>query len=148
MTSAFLINDKKPEFRNPSTMSVEINGISSEATRSDSGDITTLNKVNSVPKLTLSWDCLTLSEMEALCECFGITIAEYEGEYVPKSMEELVYKVTVRLPMGVRSFSAYVGDTLSAELVDYADATDESVGGEYWTGVSLSLVGTGEGWKV
>lgn len=148
MVSAFLVNDKPIGFRNPSTVKVDIEGITSSAQRSASGDMTTINKVNSVAKLNLSWEYLSVEDMEKLCTLFQIDVADFEQPYVAKDIAKLVYKITTRLPMGIKSFSAYVGDTFSATLCDNSGESDEKViGGNYWKDISLSLVGTGEQWN-
>lgn len=149
MVSAFLVNDRAIDFRNPSEVTVEINGVTSDAERTDSGDLTALTKVNSIPKLSLKWDYLSIQDMEKLCTLFNIDVAEYNNAYTVKTIADLVYKITTRLPMGIKSFSAYVSDTLKGTLVDTSGNEDVSqIGGQYWTDITLSLVGTGEQWNV
>lgn len=149
MVSAFLVNDRAIDFRNPSEVTIEINGVTSDAERTDSGDLTALTKVNSIPKLSLKWDYLSVQDMEKLCTLFNIDVAEYNSAYTVKTITDLVYKITTRLPMGIKSFSAYVSDTLKGTLVDTSGNEDVSqIGGQYWTDITLSLVGTGEQWNV
>ena len=148
MPKAFLVNDAPLPIRNPSEISIEINGITSTAERCDSGDMVAINKVNSIAKITASWDALTIEEMETLCNLFEIDVATYKGTYAPKTIADLVYKITARLPCGVRSFSAYVGDVIKGDLVDYSGEDSNTVCGEYWRNVSINLVGTGEQWDV
>lgn len=148
MISAVLVNDRPLGISNPSRVKVSINGVTSEAERVDSGDLCSLNKVNSIAKIVLSWDKLTVEEMETLCSIFSIDVADYGSTYTPKTINDLVYKITARLPMGIKSFTAYVGDTIEGELLDYSGSINsELLGGEYWADVSISLIGTGEGWN-
>lgn len=149
MISAILVNDAPLGIRNPSTIEVTIEGITSEAERSESGDIAVLNKVNSIPKLTLSWEFLYVDELEQLCSLFNIGVAPYGGTYTPKDINELTYKITARLPSGIASFTSYVGDTLKATLHDHSEEPDANIiGGQYWTNISITFVGTGENWKI
>ena len=146
MISLFLINDAPIGVPNPSTAKFTINGVTSDAQRSDSGDLKVLNKVNSIAKLEVSWDSLSIADMETLCRLFDIDIVEPGQVYEPKTLEQLTFKVTTRVPSGIRSFTAYVGDTLSGDLIDYSGRTDAlQIGGERWENVSLNLIGTGEG---
>lgn len=146
MISVFLVNDTPIGIPNPSEVKVSINGVTSDAQRSDSGDLKILNKVNSVAKLEVTWDSLTIADVEKLCQLFAIDIVEPGQVYTPKTLEQLTYKITTRLPSGIRSFTAYVGDTISGDLVDYSGIEDDTqIGGERWENISLSLIGTGEG---
>ena len=166
MISVFLVNDSPIGIRNPSSVKVSINGISSEAARTDSGEIRTLNKVNSIPKLVVSWDLLTVEEFETLCSLLGIDVAEFGSTYQVKTIEALAYKITTRLPMGVKSFMAYVGETVEGTLEDFGDldrtgedrfisnaepgvnvANSSNIGGQYWRDVSISLIGLGEAYN-
>lgn len=147
MVSLFLVNNSPlPSIINPSSASVSINGVTSEAKRSDSGDLKTLSKVNSIAKVSLTWDYISVEQAAALCTLFGIDVVNTGESYVAKAIEELTYRITLQLPCGVRTFTAYVGDTIKGDLVDYSDdeGAATEIGGQYWRSLTLDLVGTGE----
>lgn len=148
MKSAFLVNDLAIGIPNPSEIIYSIEGVTSAATRTDSGDLTTLTKVNSILKMNIKWDYLSIEDMEILAALFSIDIPQVGSIFMPKTIEQLRYKITTRAPAGVRSFTAYVGDTFTAQLVDNSGQGEPStLGGAGWVNVSMSLVGTGEGYE-
>lgn len=150
MVSVFLIDGSPLEsIPNPTTVDVSIEGVTSEASRSEKGDITVINKVNSIGKLKLNWSYLTVAEMEALCVLLKIDVVNVDEVYEAKDIEDVVFSVTTRLLCGIRTITCYVGDTITGTLFDVSGDEDSSeVGGEYWTNVSISLIGTGEEWQL
>ncbi len=149
MISLFLVNgDPLENIPNPTQATVSIEGITSEAQRSDKGNLIVLNKVNSIPKLTLTWDLLKTNEAERLCSLFGIDVAEAGNEYETKTIEKLTFQVRVRLPCGLRTSTYYVGDTVSGTLLDYSgESNKHMLGGQYWSNFSIELIGVGEEWQ-
>ena len=139
----FLVNDQDLDFAYPSSNRISFEALNSTAERSESGDMKVIDQVNRVVKIELTWDIISVADMEKLCQKFRIDISSIGQPYEPKNIEDLTFRIMCRVFTGIRSFTVYVGDTIQGELVDWSGSD-----GTHWRDVSINLIGTGESWNV
>lgn len=155
MITPIKINNRSLSYigiKNPTTVDVSLNGVTSEAVRAENGVISNLKRVNNVGKVTLTWDCISIEEAEKLCTTLKINtpnIGEnFEmvdlGSTTAEGLPIVYHEITLRLPCGIRTVRMYVGDTIEATLEDYSGDTADNVGGQYWRNFRIALVGLGE----
>jgi len=131
-----------------------IENITTEGSRTETaaGALTTITTVNVAPTARLTWHRLSGDEMLQLCRLFKVDVPNFDSGRMPiRNIEDRVITVKTILPMGVREFECYVGDTVTATLESKAGFNDIATfdNEDYlkfieWTNVQIELVGIGQ----
>ena len=110
----------------------------SEVEKSIIGTIEELDIVNNVPKLTVSWQVLTQTQINALFAELGIDFPDAGILYTGTGLEDNIVLITAMFPFGERSFNAYVGQTINYEQ-DYRENEQDYI----YKNLQLSFIGIG-----
>lgn len=139
---AFLINNKTMAeigIPNPNkNLKWSLNIVTSEIVKSIIGTVEELDIVNNVPKVTVTWQVLTQTEINTLFAELGINFPNAGILYTGTGLEDNIVLITAMFPFGERSFNAYVGQTINFEQ-DY----NENQNSYIYRNLQLSFIGIG-----
>lgn len=138
----FLINNKTmKEIGIPlpnKNLKWSLNIETSELEKSIIGTIEELDIVNNVPKVTVSWQVLTQTQIKLLFAELGINFPNAGLPYIGTGLEDNIVLITAMFPFGERSFNAYVGQTINYDQ-DYLENEQDYV----YKNLQLSFIGIG-----
>lgn len=123
----------------PTKIDFNIKRIAKGGEAAEAGNVPNHKVVNISLTVTMTWDTLTVAEMELLCAEVGIIIPDLGVAYPVSDLTDNdgSVRLDITTPAGARALTMYLDDSMQAELRGIGDP-----GGTEWKDFSLKFIDT------